>query len=170
MSAAGAARPHGVVRCVVRRPNHGRDWTVMARLPPAATLRKIGCDVVLRGEPDQTLSRLASEPWEQIPGCCFRREYGELHISAELGVADMRALSPLDFHNYSVEKHSHRHHVFTGEGRGAGARVCARVSVGLQLLQQDFIPRQISRARCGRRAHRSRSPDGPRCGLHLFHR
>jgi B12-binding domain/radical SAM domain protein of rhizo-twelve system len=86
---------------------------------PAVTLRKTGCDVVLRGEPDQTLSRLASEPWEQIPGCCFRREDGELHISAELGAADMRALGPLDFYNYSVEKHSHRHHVFTGEGRGA---------------------------------------------------
>jgi anaerobic magnesium-protoporphyrin IX monomethyl ester cyclase len=86
---------------------------------PSATLRKTGCDVVLRGEPDQTLSRLASEEWGQIPGCCFRREDGELHISAELGVADMRALGPLDFQNYSVEKHSHRHHVFTGEGRGA---------------------------------------------------
>ncbi len=86
---------------------------------PAATLRKTGCDVVLRGEPDQTLARLASEPWEQIPGCCFRRDDSELHISAELGVADMRALGPLDFNNYSVEKHSHRHHVFSGEGRGA---------------------------------------------------
>ncbi len=86
---------------------------------PAATLRKTGCDVVLRGEPDQTLARLSSEPWEQIPGCCFRREDGALHISAELGVADMRALGPLDFHNYSVEEHSHRHHVFSGEGRGA---------------------------------------------------
>ena len=31
----------------------------------------------------------------------------------------MRALGPLDFHNYSVEAHRHRHHVFTGEGRGA---------------------------------------------------
>jgi B12-binding domain/radical SAM domain protein of rhizo-twelve system len=31
----------------------------------------------------------------------------------------MRALPPLDFRNYPVEKHSHRHHVFSGEGRGA---------------------------------------------------
>ena len=86
---------------------------------PAAALRKTGCDVVLRGEPDQTLAQLASEPWEAIPGCCFRKPDGELHISTELGVADMRALGPLDFHNYSVEAHQHRHHVFTGEGRGA---------------------------------------------------
>jgi len=86
---------------------------------PAATLRKTGCDVVLRGEPDQTLARLASEPWEQIPGCCFRRDNGSFHISAELGVTDMKSLGALDFYNYNVEAHSHRHHVFTGQGRGA---------------------------------------------------
>ena len=86
---------------------------------PAATLRKTGCDIALRGEPDQTLARLATEPWQRIPGCCFRRANGSFHISPELGVADMKALGPLDFHNYNVEAHSHRHHVFSGEGRGA---------------------------------------------------
>ncbi len=34
-------------------------------------------------------------------------------------MADMKALGALDFHNYSVESHQHRHHVFTGGGRGA---------------------------------------------------
>ena len=86
---------------------------------PSATLRKLGCDVILRGEPDQTLAQLASTPWESIAGCCFRRPDGSLHLSPELGVADMRALIALDFHDYNVEAHSHRHHVFTGEGRGA---------------------------------------------------
>jgi len=86
---------------------------------PAATLRKTGCDVVLRGEPDQILAQLANRPWEQIPGCCFRREDGTFHISAELGVTDMKALGTLDFQNYNVEAHQHRHHVFSGEGRGA---------------------------------------------------
>jgi len=86
---------------------------------PAATLRKTGCEIAMRGEADQTIARLAGEPWEQIPGCCFRRNDGTLHISPELGVADMKALGPLDFHNYNVEAHAHRHHVFAGEGRGA---------------------------------------------------
>lgn len=31
----------------------------------------------------------------------------------------MKALTALDFHNYPVELHAHRHHVFSGEGRGA---------------------------------------------------
>ncbi|HEV8522867.1 MAG TPA: TIGR04295 family B12-binding domain-containing radical SAM protein [Terriglobales bacterium] len=85
---------------------------------PAATLRKTGCDVVVRGEPDQALSELADKPWCDVTGVCWHDELGE-HISPSLGVADMKALGALDFHNYKVEAHSHRHHVFSGQGRGA---------------------------------------------------
>lgn len=52
---------------------------------PAATIRKTGCDVVLRGEPDQTLVELASKPWQEITGCCYRKQDGQLHISAASG-------------------------------------------------------------------------------------
>jgi len=89
-----------------------------ASATPAATLRKTGCEVAMRGEPDQTLPQLTSELWQDIAGCCWRDDKGE-HISAELGVTDMRALGALDFHNYPVELHQHRHHVFSGQGRGA---------------------------------------------------
>lgn len=86
---------------------------------PAATLRKTKCDVVLRGEPDHSLAGLAGDPWESIAGCCFRKGDGTLYLSSELAVADMTALGPLDFHSYHVEAHFHRHHVFSGQGRGA---------------------------------------------------
>ena len=85
---------------------------------PAATLCKLGCDVAMRGEPDEALPELASKPWSEVAGACWRDESGD-HISAELGTVDMKSLGPLDFRNYPVEKHSHRHHVFFGEGRGA---------------------------------------------------
>jgi anaerobic magnesium-protoporphyrin IX monomethyl ester cyclase len=85
---------------------------------PGAAMRKLNCQVGMRGEADQTLARLASESWQGIPGCCWRNESGE-HISPSLGVADMRSLGALDFSNYQVERHAHRHHVFWGEGRGA---------------------------------------------------
>lgn len=85
---------------------------------PVATLRKTRCEVALRGEPDQILPQLATKPWEDIAGCCWRAENGE-HISAGLGVTDMKALGALDFQNYPVELHSHRHHVFNGHGHGA---------------------------------------------------
>jgi B12-binding domain/radical SAM domain protein of rhizo-twelve system len=88
---------------------------------PATTIRKTGCDVALRGEPDQTLAELASRPWQEITGCCFR-EQGGMNISPVSAVADMSALGPLDFRNYNVEAHWHRHHVFAND-HGLGAEL-----------------------------------------------
>ena len=88
---------------------------------PAATLRKTGCDVVLRGEPDQTIAMLPDQRWDRIPGACFR-DGENLHISPELGVTDMKSLGALQFQNYPVERHWHRHHVFTQE-TGLGAEL-----------------------------------------------
>ena len=85
---------------------------------PAATLRKTGADVALRGEPDLTLAELASKPWSEIAGCCWR-ENGNVRLSPSLAAADMKQLGPLDLSDYPLERHSHRHHVFHGEGRGA---------------------------------------------------
>jgi anaerobic magnesium-protoporphyrin IX monomethyl ester cyclase len=83
---------------------------------PAATLSKTGADVVLRGEPDQTLPQLATMPWEMIAGCCWRDSNGVLHTNPGLGATDMRALGPLDYTDYPVERHSHLHHIFPGNG------------------------------------------------------
>lgn len=84
---------------------------------PAATLRKLDCDVALRGEPDFTLPRLAAEDWRRIEGCCWRGT-GGVHVDARLPQADMAALSALDWHDYPLARRRHRHHVFQGEGRG----------------------------------------------------
>lgn len=88
---------------------------------PATTMRKTGCDIALRGEPDQILPELASRPWQEIAGCCFKSEEA-FHVSSTFGVADMSALGSLDFNNYNVEAHWHRHHVFTGD-QGLGAEL-----------------------------------------------
>lgn len=89
-----------------------------ASATPSATLRKTGADVVVKGEPDQAIADLASKPWDSIDGVCWKDAAGE-HISASLAVVDMKTLGALDFTNYNVEAHWHRHHVFWGEGRGA---------------------------------------------------
>jgi len=83
---------------------------------PRAALDKTGADVVLRGEPDQTLPRLAASPWETIPGCVWRGSDGALHLGQGLGVTDMAAIAALDYSRYPVERHSHRHHLFPGHG------------------------------------------------------
>ena len=83
---------------------------------PLATLEKTGADIVLRGEPDQTLPQLASLPWEMIAGCCWRDGNGLFRSSPGLGVTDMSALGPLDYSDYPVERHAHKHHIFPGNG------------------------------------------------------
>lgn len=83
---------------------------------PRATLEKTGADIVLRGEHDQTLPQLASTPWEMIPGCVWRDGSGAIHTTPGLGATDMRALGPLDFSDYPVELHHHKHHIFPGNG------------------------------------------------------
>jgi anaerobic magnesium-protoporphyrin IX monomethyl ester cyclase len=89
-----------------------------ASATPATAMRKLGCQVAMRGEADLTLAQLASRPWKEIEGCCWRDAGGE-HISPSTAVVDMRALKALDFQNYHVEQHRHRHHVFWGDGHGA---------------------------------------------------
>ena len=105
-------------------PDYTHSWTTVAIGPhgsatPAAALRKLGCDALLRGEPDQTLPMLASRRWSEIPGLCWRTDGARSYCSPHLGVADMGSLTALDFGNYNVERHRHRHHVFSGQGHGA---------------------------------------------------
>lgn len=81
---------------------------------PQSTMLKTGADVVLRGEPDQTLPLLASCPREMIAGCCWRDEKGRFRVSPGLGTTDMKAIGMLDYSDYPVENHHHLHHIFPG--------------------------------------------------------
>ena len=83
---------------------------------PLATLRKTGADIVLRGEPDQTLPQLASMPWEMVTGCVWRNGRGQVSATPGVAVTDMRAIGMLDYSDYPVEKHVHLHHIFPGNG------------------------------------------------------
>lgn len=88
---------------------------------PRATLNKTGADVVLRGEPDQTLGQLATRPWMEITGCCWN-DRGMMQMGQGVAATDMRMVPMLDYSDYPVELHMHKHHVF-GETRGIGAEV-----------------------------------------------
>jgi anaerobic magnesium-protoporphyrin IX monomethyl ester cyclase len=85
-------------------------------ITPLATLEKTGADIVLRGEPDQTLPQLATLPWEIIAGCVWRDATGLVHTTPGLGATDMGAVGPLDYSDYPVERHHHLHHIFPDNG------------------------------------------------------
>ncbi len=79
---------------------------------PVATLRKTGAQIVLRGEPDQTLQELATRNWNQIAGC-YWVEDGRVHMGMGLGATDMSALAASNYKSYPIELHTHLHHVFS---------------------------------------------------------
>jgi len=83
---------------------------------PKATMDKTGADVVLRGEPDETLPQLASAPWQTIPGCCWRDQSGKINFGQGLGATNMQAIGAIDYSGYPVELHAHKHHIFPGNG------------------------------------------------------
>lgn len=101
-----------------RRPNAPKVVVIgpHGSVTPDATLMKTGADVVLRGEPDQNLPRLANTPWEMIAGCCWHDAQGRLRVSPGMGETEMRRVKQLDYSSYPVELHSHRHHIFPGNG------------------------------------------------------
>ena len=83
---------------------------------PRSTMEKVGANIVLRGEPDQLLSMLATTPWEMIPGCCWRGGDSVYKSTPGLGATDMKSVGVLDYSDYPVERHKHLHHIFPGNG------------------------------------------------------
>ncbi|HXE31282.1 MAG TPA: TIGR04295 family B12-binding domain-containing radical SAM protein [Terriglobales bacterium] len=84
---------------------------------PAAVLRKLGCDLVIQGEADQVLPEVVGN-WSGLAGCAYR-EGGEIRVNPGVNQADLRGLAALDWSGYPLERRRHRHHVFSGGGRGA---------------------------------------------------
>ena len=89
---------------------------------PVAALKKLGADLLLRGEPDELLGDLPTRAWETIPGACWRDETGRVHMTPGLGQVNMSAITRLDYSRYPVERHAHKHHIFS-ETPGLGAEV-----------------------------------------------
>lgn len=85
---------------------------------PATVQAKLRCDVVVRGEAEDLLPRLASEPWCTLPGLSLAASHG-LSQTTGLNQANLASLPALSFEGYPLALRQHRHHVFTGSGRGA---------------------------------------------------
>lgn len=85
---------------------------------PQAAARKLQCDVVLRGEADLTLAQLAEGRWTEVEGCCWQSG-DHLRVHAASAAVSLETLGALDFHDYPLHLRRHRHHVFSGAGRGA---------------------------------------------------
>lgn len=90
---------------------------------PAAALRKLGCDIVLRGECEEAVVAIADgRARADISGAAFRR--GDLiEVTGPPRATAFTDLPPLVWPDRWVARHGHHHHRFETEGVGFGAEV-----------------------------------------------
>jgi anaerobic magnesium-protoporphyrin IX monomethyl ester cyclase len=83
---------------------------------PGYVLKALGCQAVVRGEPEMEIVRLAQG--HPGPATVWAGASGDASAGMPATV-DMALLPTLDYAGYPLALRTHRHHVFWGEGRGA---------------------------------------------------
>jgi B12-binding domain/radical SAM domain protein of rhizo-twelve system len=97
---------------------------------PAISLKKLGVDLVLLGEPEEILPQLAgasSDPtdrsrWKEIPSICYADQDG-LHLQGVPYASDLSLLPALHWSPEILRKHRHHHHRFDAAPNGPGAEM-----------------------------------------------
>ena len=90
---------------------------------PGAALRKLGCDVVVRGECEEVLVRLAGARAPGEVASVAYRQGGEVVVTGAPAAADMGRLPALEWPNRWIAAHGHHHHRFDRAPEGPGAEV-----------------------------------------------
>jgi anaerobic magnesium-protoporphyrin IX monomethyl ester cyclase len=91
-----------------------------ASTTPRATLRKLGVEAVIMGEPEELFPALAGD-WRGIPGLVHRGDGAA--AAAAPHAADMKALPALEWPKATLARHRHHHHRFDAEPLGPGAEM-----------------------------------------------
>jgi anaerobic magnesium-protoporphyrin IX monomethyl ester cyclase len=90
---------------------------------PETCLRKLGVDLVIRGECEETVALLANRPdYSAVPGVCFE-EAGLIIVTGPPRAVNFRDLPPLRWPARWIARHHHHHHRFGTEAIGPGAEV-----------------------------------------------
>jgi B12-binding domain/radical SAM domain protein of rhizo-twelve system len=96
-----------------------------ASTTPRATLRKLGVDVVVLGECEEILAKLAGATrgeWAGIPSIAYAHG-GEVRVQGGPHASDVAALPALRWPGEYVRSHRHQHHRFDAEPTGPGAEM-----------------------------------------------
>jgi anaerobic magnesium-protoporphyrin IX monomethyl ester cyclase len=89
---------------------------------PAAVLEKLGVDVVVMGECEETLARLADGEKADLPGVCWRDGH-EVQNNGGPQAAAFVDTPPLFWPDELIRQHRAHHHRFDRPPRGPGAEV-----------------------------------------------
>ena len=95
-----------------------------ASTTPGATLHKLDCDVVVLGEAEEILPRLAGpkDMWGDVPSIAYDAD-GALRIQGDVHTCNMEALPALRWPVDVVRGHHHHHHRFEAAPAGPGAEM-----------------------------------------------
>jgi B12-binding domain/radical SAM domain protein of rhizo-twelve system len=88
---------------------------------PRSALKKLGVDIVIMGECEETLLRLANGERE-LPGTCFF-ENGGISVNGGPMAAVFVDEPPLAWPDGMIHRHAHHHHRFDAEPIGPGAEI-----------------------------------------------
>jgi len=119
---------------------------------PGAALRKLGADLVIRGECEEIVAALAcgADP-EALPGLAWR-EGDAIRVTGGPNAARFTDLPPLHWPADWIARHRHHHHRFDAEPAGPGAEVeasrgcpysctfCAKVDFRDKYRRRDLAP------------------------------
>jgi B12-binding domain/radical SAM domain protein of rhizo-twelve system len=95
-----------------------------ASTTPAATLRKLECDVVVMGEAEDVLPQLTAprDRWAAIDGIGYEAD-GHIQLQGGLRSSNMEALPALRWPMSATRRHAHHHHRFDAPPAGPGAEM-----------------------------------------------
>lgn len=89
---------------------------------PAAAMAKLPVDAIVMGECEETLARLASGSFHDLPGLCYR-DGGELRINGGPQATAFKDLPVIRWPAEWIARHHHHHHRFDAAPAGPGAEV-----------------------------------------------
>jgi hypothetical protein len=89
---------------------------------PRTALRKLGVDMVVMGECEETLLRIAAGERRDVPGTCYA-EGGEIRVVGGPQAARFVDQPPLVWPDEMIARHHHHHHRFEAEPIAPGAEV-----------------------------------------------
>jgi B12-binding domain/radical SAM domain protein of rhizo-twelve system len=110
---AEALRPH--VETLVAVGPH-------ASATPRATLAKLDVDIVVMGECEEVLPRLAADERQTIAGIAYTTN-GNPTVQGDVQAADLAKLPALHWPDAWIRRHRHHHHRFDREPSGPGAEM-----------------------------------------------
>jgi B12-binding domain/radical SAM domain protein of rhizo-twelve system len=95
-----------------------------ASTTPAATLRKLACDVVVMGESEEVLPKLGAPraAWGDIE-CIAYASGGEVRVQGGQHASNMQELPALRWPVEAVSRHGHHHHRFDAPPQAPGAEM-----------------------------------------------